>query len=55
MRLKEFIIDESHRCGVGIGAIYMRVLRGYYPNLKLERKNKRVIFVKGNHESKRVN
>lgn len=43
--LKEFVIEESVRCGKTANTIYCRILYGRYPNLKLERKNQRVVFV----------
>lgn len=43
--LKQFIIQEAQKHSLTASAIRMRISRGLYPNLKLIRKNKRVIDV----------
>jgi hypothetical protein len=45
MRLKEWVIEESQRCGVGMEAIYMRLNRGKYSSLRFQRMSKRTIIV----------
>lgn len=43
--LKQWVADEAEREGVGVSAIYERMSKGKYPNLKRRYKNKRVVFV----------
>ena len=45
MKLKEWILGQSEKEGVGSGAIFMRLQRGKYPGLRLVRINQRVVFV----------
>jgi hypothetical protein len=45
MTLKEFLISEGDRLSLTPDAVYKRVLRGYYPDLKIYRENKRLVFV----------
>lgn len=42
---KEWITAEAKRAGVTASAIYNRISRGEYPDLKLRRVNRRVVFV----------
>jgi hypothetical protein len=43
--LKYWVRDEAARLGISASAIYARVARGKYPALKLQRENKRVVYV----------
>lgn len=43
--LKQWVMEKAEECNVGVFAIYMRLHRNRYPNLKYHRVNKRVIFV----------
>lgn len=43
--LKHWVLGEAAREGVKESAIYMRIRRGKYPELKLRRVNQRVVFV----------
>lgn len=44
--MKEWMISESQRLGIKPNGVYMRLMRGWYPDLKIRRVNKRVAFVK---------
>ena len=44
--MKEFVIEESGRCGVTPSAIYIRLARGKYPQLQRHYINQRVVLVK---------
>lgn len=43
--LKAWVMDEAVRHNVTENAIYNRLARKKYPDLKLEKKNARVMFV----------
>lgn len=43
--LKQWRAEEAERCGIGQNAVDRRMAAGKYPNLKLRRVNKRVVFV----------
>lgn len=45
LTMKAWRITEAVRCGVGQIAIAMRLKRGKYPNLAVERVNRRVVYV----------
>lgn len=45
IQLKAWVIDEAQRCGRKPGAIYMRIYRGRYPGLKLDRQSPFVVWV----------
>jgi hypothetical protein len=45
MTLKEFLISEGDRLSLTRDAVYKRVMRGYYPDLKIFRVNKRLVFI----------
>jgi len=45
VRLKEWVVDRAFERGVSISAVYMRLHRGKYPNIRYHRINKRVIYV----------
>lgn len=46
MSMKQWALSESERLGISHGAVYMRLHRGYYPELVIARFNPRVILVK---------
>lgn len=48
IQLKAWVIEEAMRAGLKPRAVYQRVSTGKYPNLKLRRENRRVIFVQPN-------
>ena len=45
VRLKEWVVDRAIEAGVSMEAIYMRLHRGRYPNIRYHRINQRVIYV----------
>ena len=45
MRLKQWVFEESQRLQVGMSAVYMRISRGKYPDMKCHRVTKRTIMV----------
>lgn len=44
--LKVWVADEARRTGRTMAAIYKRIYSGCYPDMRLRRVNKRVVFVK---------
>jgi len=44
--MKQFRLAEAKRLHLAPSTIAGRIFRGLYPNLRLRRKNKRVVFVK---------
>jgi hypothetical protein len=50
IRLKEWVVDRAIEAEVSMGAIYMRLHRGRYPNIRYHRINKRVIYIEEIHE-----
>jgi len=45
VRMKEWVVDRAFEAGVSIEAIYMRLHRGRYPNIRYHRINKRVVYI----------
>lgn len=45
IRLKEWVVDRAIEAEVSIEAIYMRLHRGRYPNIRYHRINQRVIYI----------
>ena len=45
MLLKEWVLGQAEKDGVGYGAILARLQRGKYPGLRLVRINQRRVFV----------
>lgn len=43
---KAFCVDEAERRGVSPHAIQMRIMRGHYPQLKIRKVNRSVVYVK---------
>jgi hypothetical protein len=48
--LKQWCAEEAERCDVTPSAIYLRLMRGKYPNVQLIRRNQRVVFVEKDKE-----
>ncbi len=44
--MKEWRYSEAKRLHVSESCIAMRIARGYYPDLKVERVNSRTVFVR---------
>lgn len=44
--MKQFVAKEAERLGVKSPAIFMRIKRGKYPDLKIRRVNARVVYVR---------
>jgi hypothetical protein len=45
MLLKEFLLNESERTGLGTTSIYKRIKGGYYPDLTVRRESARRVYV----------
>ncbi len=45
IQLKQWVIEEARRQGLSDRAIWCQMYRGKFPDLKLRRVNKRVVFV----------
>lgn len=43
--LKQWCYEEAMKAHVSVNAIYMRMYHGWYPGIRLERKNARVVWV----------